>query len=787
VNSDLLQGFYLGDLLVEPLKRQVTGQAGTRHLPPKAVEVLLCLATEPGELVTRENLLDDVWGVGLGSQEALSHAISEIRHALDDHPDNPVFLQTLPKRGYRMLVAPELAGENTSTVVLGTPHGARVADISLVENLKQRGVLETILAYLVIGWLLIQIADIVFGQLHFPAWTATFVTVLVIAGFPIAVLLSWFLEFRDGRAIVHELSKADSRSRRFSRTYISVVAALGIAGILVYAYDRSIGLPEPPATEIAIAKLPPIVQNSFAVLPFLNIDGSDETGIFANGLVDDVITRLSHVPGLRVSSRGDSFTLAPNTASQKVRERLRVEMYLEGSVETAGDEMRIIVQLIDSKTGFHVLSRSFDRPKGDLFNVRDEITSLTVANVRVALPPDTRSAELLNTDPSTLDAYKLYRQGVEASRLPYSIDNIHTALASYDAALEIDADYAAAHAGRCELYVRAYAEANDATYIQRAEDSCETALELNHNLDVVHTSLGQLYTSTGEYDRSEVEYRRALQIDPSSVASFVGLGHTYQLQRRFEEAEASLRLAIGLHPGDALPYHRLGVFLFRSGRYTEAAEQLRQAVALNPQDMNLYASLGGAFMLMGRFDLAAPTFEKAIEIEPTDLAYSNLGLMHYYLGDADAAIASHNSAVELNPNDHLAHSNLGDALWIAEREADAIREFETARPLAEALLQVNPNDPFAMMDLSWIYAMLGEQELARAMIDRAMELAPDDPYTHYYDAMVRLRAGEKTAAIDALEIAVDKGYSLQMLAAEPHLAVLRNEPRFSRFVDLDLN
>ena len=96
MNSDLLQGFYLGDLLVEPLKGRVTGRAGSQHLPPKAVEVLLCLASAPGELVTRDALLDDVWGVGNGSQEALSHAVSEIRHALDDHVDDPVFLQTLP-------------------------------------------------------------------------------------------------------------------------------------------------------------------------------------------------------------------------------------------------------------------------------------------------------------------------------------------------------------------------------------------------------------------------------------------------------------------------------------------------------------------------------------------------------------------------------------------------------------------------------------------------------------------------------------------------------------------
>ena len=115
MKSDLLQGFYLGDLLVEPLKGRVTGRAGSRHLPPKAVEVLLCLASTPGDLVTREALLDDVWGVGNGSQEALSHAISEIRHALDDRPDDPAFLQTLPKRGYRLIVAPVSAEGDTAT------------------------------------------------------------------------------------------------------------------------------------------------------------------------------------------------------------------------------------------------------------------------------------------------------------------------------------------------------------------------------------------------------------------------------------------------------------------------------------------------------------------------------------------------------------------------------------------------------------------------------------------------------------------------------------------------
>lgn len=204
MTSDLLHGFYLGDLLVEPVKGQVTGRAGVVHLAPKAVEVLFCLANTPGDLVTREDLLEKVWGAGHGSQGALGHAVSEIRHALDDHRDNPRYVQTLPKRGYRLLITPEIVSDSTSSVVLGAEHGARVSDIGFIENLQRRGVLETTVACLIVGWLLIQIADIVLDQLHLPGWVGTFVTVLVIAGFPIALVLSWYLEFRDGRAVLDD-------------------------------------------------------------------------------------------------------------------------------------------------------------------------------------------------------------------------------------------------------------------------------------------------------------------------------------------------------------------------------------------------------------------------------------------------------------------------------------------------------------------------------------------------------------------------------------------------------
>jgi TolB-like protein len=200
---------------------------------------------------------------------------------------------------------------------------------------------------------------------------------------------------------------------------MSVVGALAIAAVVVFVYDQSIGLPqEEPAGSQALFEttLAPVQENSIAVLPLLALDTSAETTIFANGLADDVITRLSRIPGLKVASRGDSFTLDPNSPSAKVRERLRVAQYVEGSVQIEGDRMRVVVQLIDSESGFHIMSRSFDRLLDNYFDMRDEITELVVANLRVMLPPDTRALAIAGAGDPDIDVYILYRSLTKPSR-----------------------------------------------------------------------------------------------------------------------------------------------------------------------------------------------------------------------------------------------------------------------------------------------------------------------------------------------------------------------------------
>ncbi|MBT8092925.1 MAG: tetratricopeptide repeat protein [Gammaproteobacteria bacterium] len=788
MDSKLLQGFYLGDLLIEPLRGRVSGKAGTNRLAPKATEVLLCLAQSPGEVVTRETLLQCAWGDGQGSQEALSHAVGDLRHALGDRADNPKFIQTLPRRGYRLVIAPEPRDARSSSIVLGLGEGPDTSDIGLFENLSRRGVIETAVAYLIAGWLLIQIADIVFAQLHLPEWAGTFVTVLVIAGFPIAVVLSWFFEIRDGRAVV-DTSPTVARKRRFTRTYLSVVGALTIAAIGVLIYDKSIGLPsaEPEVAPVAMlpeVTLPPVSANSFAILPFLNLNGTNETQLFADGLVDDVIHQATRIPGLRVAARGDSFSLEPNTPSKQVRERLRVAMYIEGSVEMNAERMRVLVQMIDSETGHHILSRKFDRPREDFFAIRDEITELIIANIRVSLPPKLRSSSLKAVEDPSLNAYTLYRHGINAARQPTSIHTIASALGWFDAALHVDPEYAAAHAGKCTAYVDGYQFTNDPAYIDDAQSSCSQALALNPNLDMVHTALGGLYRATGQWEDAEAAYNKALAIDPSNVESLTWLGTIYARQNRFDEAEASLRKAVDIHPGDSRAYNRLGTFLFRTGRFAEAVEQYEYVVALQPNDMNAYANLGGAYTLVGNFASAALAYKKAIEIEPTENAYSNLGMMQYYLNDTEAAIESLNRAVELQPNDYLARSNLGDALWVGGREPEARREFEKAEALASGALRVNANDPLVTMDLAWIKTALDKHDEARNLIEKALELAPEDPYAHYIDGLMLNRSGNEPETLSAFRAAVEHGYSTVLLANDPNIRNLRGDSRFNEILNL---
>ena len=752
----------------------MTGKPGSVHLPPKAMEVLLVLTSNAGALVTREALLDEVWGTGHGSKETLGHAISEIRHALNDHADNPEFIQTLPKRGYRLIVGAGKTAAHSSTVILGPGNGTVASNLSLFENLNQRGVLETSIAYLILGWLLIQVADIVFGQLLLPAWTGTFVTVLVIAGFPIAIALSWFLEFRDGRAVLQTQSAKDESQRKFSRTYLSVVGALAIAAVLVFMYDQTVGLPQAePPTIVDEPFLAPVMENSVAVLPFFNVDGSEQTQIFSYGLADDVITQLSHVPGLKVSARGDSFTLEPNTSSDKVRERLRVARYLEGSIQIDGGLMRVIIQLIDSETGFHVLSRTYDPPVEDFFTMRDQITELIVDNIRSSLPTDIQMLPAEDHEISDLQAYIAYRKGKETYEKPQTIESIAEAINYYEQAIELEPLYAAALAGKCDAFVARYYLSNSADDIALAESACASAHDANPRSDSVYSALGELYRRTNRTSEAEEAFDKALVLNPQSADAMIGLAKVYRRQQKYSEAEKLYHAAMATQPGNWRIISSLGSFHFSMGRYADAANAYRKVVYLDYNNLEARTNLGSALTMAGDFAAGKLVFEETLNIEPSYTAYSNLGVIYYYLGQFKESVATHRKAVELAPRDAVRWLNLADSLHFAGEKKEAQEMFRRADELSSDRLAIDSSNLEAIYVHAWSRQMLGDSESAQAGIAKGFQVAPKNPYGFYYDSLIRTQLGDYGGAIESLKAAIENGYPVKMLDAEPYLDELR--------------
>jgi TolB-like protein/tetratricopeptide (TPR) repeat protein/DNA-binding winged helix-turn-helix (wHTH) protein len=782
VHNELLNGFLLLDKRVHPLTGSVCSDSAETHLPSRSMEVLLFLARNPRTLVSREELLEKVWGNSNASPAGLGRAISEIRHALDDHADHPVFIQTVPKRGYRLLVEPELIGENGESA----DTMLRPDRLTLVGNLMARGVIQASVAFVIVGWVLIQVADAVVPIVGLPGWTVPFVTYTVIGGLPVVILFAWFFEYAEGRFYLDRGKASPTITSGIGKNYLTMVAAYAITAFGALVYQFSVGFEVPGESRnasIEIIKSDVEVEpNSIAVLKFINIDGSDKSEIFSHGFAEDVLDRLARVPGLLVSARGDSWSLPPNSPSEEVRRRLRVAYYLEGSVRLIGDELRVVAQLIDSNTGFHVVSRSFDKKLEDFVEVQDEITTLTVANLRVALPEDTQMIPASDYGDTDVDAYVLYRRGKEVLQSPSTPELLKEAKEYFEQALRIDPEYAAAYAGICITNGIGYEITGDATYISAAEAACERALAKNPNLYMVYAALGDLYLLTGRNTDAETAFERALDINGKDVQAIQGLSTVYELQQRFDEAEALLNESIRLQPGNWRSADALGGFLFANGRYVEAADAYRQVVLLDPGNWQGHGNLGSALLMAGQFEPAAAALKRALEIEPDQYYFSNLAIINYYTGQYDDAVAIHRKAIELSPDSNTSWLNLGDALLFSSEADQAQEAFRISAELARKNLAVNPMDALKLYELAWAVAMLGDVDESSELINRSKALDPENPYVHYFDALIKHHTGRDNAAIDALKTAVESGYPVVMLQSEPHLSGLRDLPDFHSLI-----
>jgi len=653
----------------------------------------------------------------------------------------------------------------------------------------RRGVIQAGVAYLIFSWLIIQVVDLVTPILGLPGWVPPFVTYAAIGGLPVVLILSWLFEHNDGRLLIDRGKQSGQLISALERNYIAILASYCIALVGATVYQVAVGFAVPATTDIVAIddeELLPVDASSIAVLKFLNISNDTTTQIFSDGLGEDVLDRLARVPGLAVASRGDSWSLPANASSGLVRQRLRVAYYLEGSVRVIGDDLRVVVQLIESATGFHMFSRSYDRNLHDYMSVQREITSLAVASIRVVLPEHAGSELVFSDIDPDLDAYVLYRRGKSVLDQPNNEATIDQAIGFFRKALAIDPDYSAAHAGICRAHVTLYQLTNDSANIELAESACGAALVTNPNLDVVYTSLGKLRWHTGKAAEAATAYRRALELNPNDVLAMQGMALIFERNQQFDEAERMLQKAIDLQPGNWGSLDSLGALYFYQGRYADAADAFRKVVYFDPSNWQDHGNLGSALLMLGDFGAALEAIQDSLRIEKSAVHLSNLGLIYYYLGEYDRSVEIHRQAADEMPEGQFVWLNLGDALRFSSQTDQAAVAYQRALDIGIALLKTDSTNPESLYGQAWATSATGSAAEARELVARALNIAPGDPYAHYYDGLLKYDRGETSAAIDALRMAVDMGYPAAMLAVDPLLGDLHGDAKFEGLIGSNL-
>jgi adenylate cyclase len=340
--------------------------------------------------------------------------------------------------------------------------------MSFWKEAKRRKVVRVIIAYLIVGWGLIQIADATLEPLRLPEWGYTLVVWLVGLGFPIAVVLGWVLDVTP-------------------------------EGIKVTT-DKSADTEPPP-------------DASIAVLPFVNMSGNEDNEYFSDGLSEELLNLLVRLKSVRVCSRTSSFSLKgkdidmPTIASQ-----LGVRHVLEGSVRRSGDKVRITAQLIDAVADRHLWSETYDRQLEDIFAVQDEIASHIFQSLQLTLTADEQQAAQSTTE--SVDALDCYLRGRE---LFHRTDpgHLQKSREMFEEAIRIDPEYALAWAGLTYVYIETYwYKDKDRQWIQRAFDASRKAVELAPHLAESHGARGLALSADEQYDDAEAEFEKSISINP---------------------------------------------------------------------------------------------------------------------------------------------------------------------------------------------------------------------------------------------------------------------------------
>ncbi len=641
--------------------------------------------------------------------------------------------------------------------------------------------------YAITVWLILQIAQTVLEPLGFPEEIMRSLILISIVGFPVSFILAWVIDIRpEGLIFDLPLWVGDSehpRAHKKTDLFYAILLTVLFAGGSYVLVARFLDYAVPAATTLAKTDVP---ANSIAVLAFDNIGPESEVDYFAAGLAEEILYLLGRVSELNVASRTSSLQFQDQSVDiREVAEILAVRHVLEGSARLSDDRIRVAARLSDGNTGYENWSDVYERPLDDIFEIQQEIAAAVVEELKIALSVKSKSELRANPTENT-DAYVFYLEGRGRLRSSLDTDVMRTAIKLFEQAIDIDPEFARAHAGICEARLRLYEVSRSTADFTSAEQACQKAQDLDPGMNSeIHTALGKLFRYRGLYDQAETELSTALNLDQDSVDVLIEFGMLRQEQDRRDEAEAYYLQAIELKRNYWLAHQALGSFYNRTERYEEAVREFKIATNLAPDVASSFSGLGAAYSMLGDVEKSISAHEESLRLKPNRLGFTNLGFRHYYAGRFANAAEMQQKAIQLAPDDHRLWGRLAESYrFVPGKESEAIEAYRRAAELAEAGLKINDDDWKSTGLLGLYYAHLGEALKASELTDSAISMSNSNSEAFYFKALERLVVDDREAAIDALQMSLemDPHYS-RFLKTDPDLQVLSDDVRFQALLD----
>ena len=499
-------------------------------------------------------------------------------------------------------------------------------DTSFFAELKRRNVYRVGIAYAIGSWLLLQVIDVVEPIIGVPDWVPKLILVMLAVGLPLALFFAWAYEMTpEGLKREKEVDRTESITRETGQRLNRVIIGVLVVAVSLLLLDRYVThgpeqhAPETVAETEVTSEVVETAAPSIAVLPFANMSADESSTYFSDGLADTLLHMLAQIREIRVAARTSSFQFRDqNTDITQIAEALNVGTILEGSVQRAGNKIRVTAQLIEADTGYHLWSGNYDRDLDDVFAIQDEIANEVVAALKVSLLGET-AEKLTQHDTDNVDAYTEYLLGINEVN-EFSFGSLPRAEQRLRNAVDLDPGYAMAWAQLGYTYMQMLdtGMGTRAALLEKARAAASHALDLDESSPVAMAVLGAAEESDGNDDVAEQLYLRAMAAGPNDSISRLYYANLLLRQNRHDDALELMEQALTFNPLSTDVLNLMSLFYRISRDYDRALEMNSTIRDISPQSPVSYYREAEVLFRMGDWAQAAITATDAHDVDPHD-------------------------------------------------------------------------------------------------------------------------------------------------------------------------